>query len=146
MSTRGRANRPGPHTVPVFSADPDDLPEGPGAYVLLLELAHPLALDIATLPKTDLAPGWYAYAGSAAGPGGIRARVARHGRQHKKPHWHIDRLTGAARLLGALALPNGNECAALQALLALPGTSVPIAGFGSSDCADCPAHLVALKT
>ena len=29
-------------------------------------------------------------------------------------------------------------------LLELPGASVPVPGFGSSDCRACPAHLVAL--
>jgi hypothetical protein len=32
----------------------------------------------------------------------------------------------------------------VRGLLDLPGTSVPLPGFGSSDCRSCPAHLVAL--
>jgi Uri superfamily endonuclease len=104
-------------------ADVDDLPAAPGAYVLMLELRRPVRLAIATLPATTLPPGRYAYAGSARGPGGIRARVRRHLRKDKKPHWHIDRLAD---------------------LLRVPGASVPVPGFGSSDCRRCAAHLVAL--
>ena len=34
--------------------------------------------------------------------------------------------------------------ALVRALLVLPGASVPVPGFGSSDCRACPAHLVML--
>ena len=57
--------------------DPAALPGGPGAYLLLLALGRPLALAIRGLPPAILPPGWYIYAGSARGPGGIRARLAR---------------------------------------------------------------------
>ena len=51
-----------------------------------------------------LAPGCYVYAGSARGPGGIRARVRRHLRPDKTPHWHIDQVTAYAKLpLGELS-------------------------------------------
>ena len=67
-----------------------------GAYLLLVELAKPLSLTQRGKP-VSLAAGTYAYCGSANGPGGIAARVARHMRKDKKAHWHVDALTVAAR-------------------------------------------------
>ncbi len=116
----------------------------PGAYVLWIELAAPLALDIPKLGAATLAPGRYAYCGSAHGPGGLKARIGRHLRRGKVPHWHVDRLTAAGRVTGVRAVPGGQECDLLRGLLAVPGISVPVPGFGSSDCRACPAHLVAL--
>ncbi len=113
----------------------------PGAYVLIVDLARPLALDIATLPGAVLAAGRYAYCGSAHGPGGLRARIGRHLKRDKARRWHVDRLTGAGRIVAIHAEPNGSECALLARLRATRGATVPLAGFGSTDCRRCPAHL-----
>ena len=122
----------------------EPLPAEPGAYLLLIELAVPLALDIPCLGESTLAPGRYAYCGSAYGPGGLRARIGRHLRRDKTLRWHVDRLTAAGRVTGVRAVPAGRECALVRELLASPGVSVPVPGFGSSDCRTCPAHLVML--
>lgn len=115
-----------------------------GAYLLLITLDAPLEFALrgraAALPA-----GTYAYAGSARGPGGIAARVARHMRKEKKPHWHIDALTVAAAEITALAFPGGSECALVNQLVASGRADVPLAGFGSSDCRSCEAHLVRLQ-
>ena len=87
-----------------------------------------------------LEPGGYLYCGSAKGPGGLKARIARHLRTDKKPHWHVDRLTAAALKVTAWAYVGGDECALVRALAPLPH---PIPGFGSSDCPTCPSHLLA---
>ena len=117
---------------------------GPGAYVLLIELGAPLALETASLARAVLPAGRYAYCGSAYGPGGLKARISRHLRQDKAQRWHVDHLTAAGRIVALRAVPGGRECELLDRLLAAPGTSVPLPGFGSSDCRRCPAHLVAL--
>ncbi len=122
----------------------DDLPTGPGAYALLLRLAEPAEAPTRAFPSAILAPGTYLYAGSAWGPGGIRARVLRHARRAKARYWHVDRLTEVAALVGVLAFPGGHECDLIERGRALPGTSVPIPGFGSSDCRSCAAHLLAV--
>ncbi|MCY4547764.1 MAG: hypothetical protein OXC28_05300 [Defluviicoccus sp.] len=49
------------------------LPDAPGAYALILRLARETRLDIRTLGRPVLPAGLYLYAGSARGPGGIRA-------------------------------------------------------------------------
>lgn len=114
-----------------------------GAYLLLIELAEPLGFALGGRPLA-LEAGSYAYCGSANGPGGIAARVARHLRKDKKAHWHIDALTMAARETTALAFPGGSECALMDRLLGSGLAKVPIAGFGSSDCRHCEAHLARL--
>ncbi len=117
---------------------------GPGAYVLLIELGAPLALEVASLPRAVLPAGRYAYCGSAYGPGGLKARIGRHLRADKVLRWHVDRLTAAGRIVDVRAVPDGRECDLLDRLLEAPGASVPVPGFGSSDCRRCPAHLLAL--
>lgn len=120
-----------------------DLPSGPGAYALYFRIDDRITLPIARLNDPLLEPGTYVYAGSAFGPGGIRARVGRHLRADKKPHWHIDHLSARVACVEVRTYPGGRECD-LVAMLISDGAVVPVAGFGSSDCRDCAAHLVRL--
>ena len=122
----------------------DPIPTEPGAYVLVIELNAPLALGIATLPETTLAPGRYAYCGNAHGPGGLRARITRHARAGKAMHWHVDRLTAAGRIVAIHAEVGARECGLMARVRAAPGASAPVPGFGSTDCRSCPAHLAAV--
>ncbi len=122
----------------------EPVPSETGAYVLIIELTAPLEIDVATLPRAALPAGRYAYCGSAYGPGGLKARIGRHLRADKAHRWHVDRLTAAGRVVDVRAVPGGRECDLLARVLEAPGTSVPVPGFGSSDCRRCPAHLVAL--
>ncbi len=117
-------------------------PAAPGAYVLVIDLAAPLTLTNARADGHVLPPGTYAYCGSAGGPGGLRARIARHLRQAKPLRWHVDALTVAGRVVSVGWTLDVTECALLGRVLALPGSRVPVPGFGSSDCRRCPAHLV----
>ena len=121
-----------------------ELPNSPGAYVLIVALGRPLTVTSPGRNGAVLQPGTYAYCGSAHGPGGIRARVRRHLRRDKRPHWHIDRLTGAGRVAAVHAVPGGRECGLVNRLLDVPDAAIPIPGFGSTDCGRCPAHLVRL--
>ncbi|MEZ5598614.1 MAG: GIY-YIG nuclease family protein [Pseudomonadales bacterium] len=117
------------------------LPVSKGAYALVLRIPGRVEVTVRTNAHA-LPAGWYVYVGSARGPGGLRARLARHFRADRKPHWHVDALTAVANRLYALALVAGSECEVVRCLAELPATSFPIAGFGSSDCADCRAHLL----
>ncbi len=120
------------------------LTRGPGAYILVVDLTRPLALDLRTSGPTLLAPGRYAYCGSARGPGGLRARIGRHLRKDKTLRWHVDHLTAAGRVTALAAVPGGQECALFRQVLACSGAAVPVPGFGSSDCRRCPAHLASV--
>lgn len=126
-----------------WTTDPQSLPPRPGAYLLRIVLEHPAPLPPA-LGGGMLAAGTYVYAGSARGPGGIRARVARHLKRDKTRRWHIDWLTTVAARVEARAHPRKHECGLIAERLERRAT-VPVPGFGSSDCATCPAHLVKVR-
>lgn len=127
------------------SPPPAALPHAPGTYALLLHLNSPAVFRVGRLGTLTFAPGYYVYIGSARGAGGLRARVERHLRAEKRPHWHIDALAAHAAVqevwwaLSAQRL----ECAWARALSALPGVQQPAPGFGASDCA-CRTHLFGL--
>lgn len=118
-------------------------PNSPGLYVLLLRLPEPRDIAVGRLGAFDFPAGWYTYVGSACGPGGLAGRIAHHGRREKLLHWHVDYLRAYARLIEVWFATgrSGNECAWASALAALPGATVPVPRFGSSDC-HCRAHLV----
>ena len=120
------------------------IPDAPGAYALILRLARETRLDIPTLDRPVLSAGLYLYAGSAWGPGGIRARVSRHLRKDKAKVWHIDRLTEAATVEEVIAFPGGRECMIVDFAVA-HGARVPVFRFGASDCRRCDAHLLTVE-
>ncbi|MGE3271411.1 MAG: DUF123 domain-containing protein [Chloroflexota bacterium] len=102
-------------------------------------------MRIGRLGLVCLPAGWYVYIGSALG--GLGARISRHARQEKRPHWHIDYLLAAGRL-DTVAVHVGTariECATAQAVARLPGGRLPVPRFGASDCR-CSAHLVSFQT
>ena len=122
-----------------FWTTADEIPALPGAYVLAISLSKLVMVSICREPPAALAPGCYLYCGSAKGPGGLAARLARHMRHGKAIRWHVDGLTEAGTVLGAWTFPGGDECDLVAALSHLP---VPIEGFGSSDCRRCRSHLL----
>jgi Uri superfamily endonuclease len=124
------------------------LPDNPGTYAVHLRLLNDQLLQIGRLGIFSFPAGEYVYSGSAFGPGGLRARLGRHLRGRGKPHWHIDYLRGAARVLGAWYSLSAHslECQWSQALAELPGAFIPAPRFGASDChSGCRAHLVAFS-
>lgn len=129
----------------LFRVGPDreGLPIDKGAYVLLLTLDRPVVMPRRAQPWLFEA-GVYAYAGSAYGAGGLKARIARHLRRDKRIHWHIDHLTGAAAKITVLAGPGQSECMLVTHLLASGAFDIPCSGFGSSDCRHCSSHLLRL--
>lgn len=121
-----------------------EIPRTAGAYVLAVRLRERTTLDIPRLGNPRLQPGLYAYSGSARGPGGLAARIGRHLRPEKPRRWHIDWLT-AAGVDQVYWQQGGDECAMAGRLMAA-GATVPVPGFGSSDCRECPSHLLRLTT
>lgn len=125
---------------------PSDLPAAPGTYALIFTLPDPLIITAGSRGEVALPPGHLIYVGSAFGPGGLHARVARHLRADKRPHWHIDALTTVSQPVGVWYVDSSTrlECAWSAALAAIPGVD-RIPGFGASDCR-CHTHLYALPT
>ena len=108
-----------------------------GIYVLLVELPEEQTIAVGRLKDVYFPRGYYAYVGSAMG--GIKARVNRHQRRNKKPHWHIDYLLEKASIIDISVCQTEDraECATARALSSQFGS---ITGFGSSDC-HCQSHL-----
>lgn len=100
-------------------------------------------MQVGRLGEFDLEEGRYAYVGSALN--GLEARTRRHLEGGGRKRWHIDYLMELATEREALLLPSDIdiECSLAGRLRSMPGTSEPIAGFGSSDCL-CRSHLFLL--
>jgi len=113
-----------------------------GTYLLVMHLDREAEITVGHLGTFGFAAGYYCYVGSAMGHGGIAARVRRHLRGAKRPHWHVDYLLFEAPVVEIWATRSTDrlECIWAQALLSLPGVKVPVRRFGSSDCS-CQAHL-----
>jgi len=119
------------------------LPSLPGTYALVLRSAGPQQILVGKLETLAVQPGFYVYVGSALGPGGLASRVGRHARAAKKCRWHIDYLVAIATLdeVWYTVDPARRECQWADALRQIRGATVPLEGFGSSDCR-CRAHLL----
>jgi len=112
-----------------------------GAYQLLIRLDRDETITIGKLGTFRFPAGCYIYTGSAMN--GIEARVRRHLSNQKRFHWHVDYLLERGRVI-RYAIREGStrqECEMNARTLAMPGASVPVTGFGSSDCR-CLSHLV----
>ncbi len=114
----------------------------PGTYALLLSSSVPALIRVGQFGGLQLQPGFYVYIGSAHGPGGLRARLAHHLAQCSRPHWHIDYLRAHANPEEVWYCYDRRhwehqwaECIGMQ-----PGASIPVWGFGASDC-QCESHL-----
>jgi len=131
------AGNPQPHRAQTELADG-------GAYCLLIRLDCEAEADVGRLGRVRFPAGHYVYWGSAIR--GLAARTARHRRQAKAIHWHIDYLLALpeARLVACVPYPSvrREECELNQAIQRQRGAAVVAPGFGSSDCrAGCAAHL-----
>jgi Uri superfamily endonuclease len=125
-------------------AAPDDaIGAASGTYVLWLRLARDREIGVGRLGRFHFPAGIYAYVGSALGPGGIAARVARHLRRRTSLHWHVDYLRAEAQPVRAWWAPGDRrrECAWSAALAQMPEATLPAPGFGASDCR-CTTHLI----
>ncbi len=110
----------------------------PGVYALVLRLERARTLRVGRLGEVAFERGFHVYVGSALG--GLAPRVARHLREQRKPHWHIDYLRAHAEVAGVRVRVTKRrlECALSRELAARAAYTVR--GFGSSDCR-CAGHL-----
>ena len=117
------------------------LPE-PGTYIIVLRIENPVKIRIGKLGHFLFNKGYYLYTGSAHGPGGIKSRVTRHIKKKKTKRWHIDYLGSAGKITDIFLSYSTTkiECFWAEILDSQPYTSIPVKGFGSSDCL-CISHL-----
>jgi Uri superfamily endonuclease len=134
---RGSLATPGPRRV--------RLPGTPGTYVLILHVPRSTNVRVGKLGVVTFRRGYYAYVGSAFGPGGLAARVERHVRTGVGTHWHIDYLRKIAQPVGVWLSAKGvrREHEWAKALQRAPWASNAVPRFGASDC-KCASHLLYL--
>jgi Uri superfamily endonuclease len=130
-------------THPVFQKVHEiQFPRARGTYILILGLEQTRILQVGNLGRFRFPVGYFAYVGSAFGPGGLGGRLKHHLNPSAPTHWHIDTLRKVARL-DQVWVARGEEVQehAWAVLLheSMKG-EVPVKGFGSSDCR-CMAHL-----
>jgi Uri superfamily endonuclease len=117
-----------------------------GVYILHLSIKTKTSAKVGRLGRVVFAAGYYAYVGSAFGPGGLSARLAHHLRRATSPHWHMDFLRPHGvvdKIWWSRAAPASEHLWA-RALMRLRGARMPVRGFGSSDCR-CDSHLIHLR-
>ena len=124
-----------------------DAIRAPGTYALVLESAARAVVEVGRLGRIRLHRGFYVYVGSALGPGGLRARIGRHLDPGCAIHWHVDYLKRATRIVEIwyVADPVRREHAWARAIGDLSNATIPIPGFGASDCR-CATHLFHFPT
>lgn len=113
-----------------------------GTYTLLVEVPRRTTVTFGALGERSLRAGWYAYVGSAVGPGGF-ARIDRHRRVaagvNPTRHWHVDYLLGVSdsridRVIRSEGIEA--ECSIARAI-----DGDPVEGVGATDCS-CGSHLI----
>jgi Uri superfamily endonuclease len=115
---------------------------GRGSYILILHLEHTNTISVGKRRKWCFPAGYFAYVGSALGPGGLASRLKHHICSTASPHWHIDYLRPGTRLieLWISEFPGHLEHQWAAFLYQFHKTVRIFKGFGCSDC-KCPSHL-----
>jgi Uri superfamily endonuclease len=113
-----------------------------GTYIVLLESDTDKCITIGRHGALRLEKGIYAYVGSAFGPGGVPARIKHHRKLSTKPHWHMDYLRIHVQYIKSFYVISEQRCEHewAQHLGSYDSASIPMKGFGSSDC-NCQTHL-----
>ena len=113
-----------------------------GIYTLVLRLSTDRTVEVGSLGPVSFVAGYYAYTGSARGPGGL-SRVERHLRvmegKNQTRRWHIDHLLPHATLEEVVATKTEEdlECPIARMI----GERLPaVPNFGCTDCR-CSSHL-----
>lgn len=114
----------------------------PGIYTIILGLDKDMEIHVGSLGRLSFMKGYFAYTGSARGPGGV-IRVRRHldvlGGSNKARRWHIDYLLPNVSFedVAITYTDKDLECAIARKI----GSELEaIPGFGCTDCR-CPSHL-----
>lgn len=121
-----------------------DIPDESGTYCLIFHLENSINVSIGKIGTFLFNSGYYVYFGSAKGSGGLQARLNRHLSMEKKKFWHIDYLRPHMIFIAAVfSLQTNQECVWCLKLQNNTTFTVPVKGFGASDCVSfCRAHLL----
>ncbi|MCA1684684.1 MAG: GIY-YIG nuclease family protein, partial [Planctomycetia bacterium] len=126
-----------PGTVRVVEAGGGPDARG-GTYAVVFRLGADAGdHTVGALGTFDFEAGFYCYIGSAFGPGGVRARTARHRAQNLvKKLWNIDHMKPPFEAVEVWWTndPTRRECSWSAVLASTPGFCCPAPGFGSHDC------------
>ncbi len=120
-----------------------EIPEKGGTYLLVMRSEREGIARIGNkLGTLHYQRGYYYYIGSAFGSGGVGRRTAHHRQFSKRPHWHIDYLRHHLLIVEIWYSldPEHREHLWAECLAGFRGVSIPLKGFGSSDCS-CETHL-----
>jgi len=124
------------------------VPSDAGTYALVVALDRSQHITIGRRGRFHFPAGFYIYIGSALGPGGLSARLARHLVPEKRLYWHIDFLLRAssARVVEAWMMESAArlECEWARAVTRWPGARIVVPRFGASDCR-CGSHLIGFE-
>jgi len=112
------------------------------SYVLHIRKRQTETLRIGKRGTFSFDRGSYLYIGSARR--GLDARIRRHLSEEKNCHWHIDYLLNAASV-ASVYVSEQPECELAHRVRDRSNGSIPVPGFGASDCS-CPAHLLHLSS
>ncbi len=113
-----------------------------GIYTLILELDRSLRIEVGSLGEILFREGYYAYTGSARGPGGFK-RIKRHisviSGENSTRRWHIDYILPYLDLRDVITTTTERdlECAVAGMIGA---KCIPVPNFGCTDCR-CLSHL-----
>jgi Uri superfamily endonuclease len=113
-----------------------------GTYLLIFKANKPFRCRVGKLGQFVARPGFYAYVGSAQGPGGVAARISHHLAIAARPHWHLDYVRPHLHPIEVWCsyASTSREHQWAHALTQFSSAGVPLPGFGASDCR-CEAHL-----
>ena len=103
-----------------------------GTYILVLENRSIKRIEVGKLGQVRFCKGYYVYVGS--GMNGVDRRVARHYRDRKRFHWHIDYITPSHMpITGSYTIRRSSNLEELIAKRCEKISHGIIDGFGSSD-------------
>ena len=125
---------------------------GVGTYTLAILVPAETRIDVGALGTRNFSRGYYAYTGTAFGKNAqsLAGRILRHlRRDKKKKRWHIDYLLAANNVevisVVVAYTKEKMECEINQHLKDRLQATIPVRGFGSSDCRKkCGSHLLYL--
>ena len=117
-----------------------EVPKTHGAYILVTAINSSCKVRVGSLGEVFLKKGYYAYVGSAMGPGGLFCRIRRHLSRVKRLKWHIDYVLEAGRVICVAYTVSDVKLECEIASLIAEKYSIVVEKLGSTDCR-CKSHF-----